>query len=179
MNIFLIGFMGSGKTTLGKLLSKKLGLTFADLDIEIQNKYCLPVGKLYVSIGKSAFREIEHNMLLELIKINNRVISVGGGVPCFYDNMDVMNREGITVYLKMNSESILQRLLNLPPAAVARRLLIANKSKEELFQFIKTNMEKRESFYNRAQIIVSNDVRDANITVERLVTALQMYDIKN
>lgn len=179
MNIFLIGFMASGKTTVGKILAKRLNMTFKDIDAEIENKHGMTAGKYYAAFGETSFRETERAILLELVKNNNQVISTGGGAPCFFDNMEVMNRQGITVYLKMNKEAIIQRLLKLPPASIARRLLIAEKSKEEIIQFITTNMDKREIFYDKARIAVSNEIQDACITVERIIAALQFYNHKN
>jgi shikimate kinase len=172
MNIFLIGFMGSGKTTLGKMLSKHQNMVFTDLDAEIENQKCMTVGKLNQILGESAFREIEYNILAEVIKTDNQVISVGGGTPCFFNNMELMNNSGITIYLKMDKEAILQRLLHLPPASLARRLSIANKSKTQIAQFVSSNLDKREKYYNQAKIVVENDVRDKIITLNRIVMAL-------
>jgi shikimate kinase len=179
MNIFLIGFMASGKTTVGKILSNRLRMPFTDLDIEIEKKHGISASKYYATYGEKSFREIERNILLELINNQNLIISTGGGAPCFFDNMEIMNREGITVYLKMNREAILQRLLKLSPASLARRLLIAEKSKEEIIRFIETNMDTREVFYNKAKIIVSNEVNDACIAVERIISILQLEGNKN
>ncbi len=179
MKIFLIGFMASGKTTVGKILANRLRMSFKDIDAEIEKKHGITAGKFYAAYGESAFRETERNILLELIKDDNLILSTGGGAPCFFDNMERMNHEGITVYLKMNKEAILQRLLKLSPASIARRLMIAEKSKEEIIQFIETNMNNREVFYNKARIVVSNEIQDACITVERIVSALQYYDNKN
>jgi len=179
MNIFLIGFMASGKTTVGKILAKKLRMSFKDLDLEIEKKHGITASKFYATFGEKSFRETERKILLELIKDKNLILSTGGGAPCFFDNMEIMNREGITVYLKMNKEAILQRLIKLSPASIARRLLIAEKSKEEIIRFIETNMDKREIFYNKARIVVSNEIQDACIAVERIVSALQFYENKN
>jgi shikimate kinase len=178
MNIFLIGFMGSGKTTLGKMLSKRKDMVFVDLDAEIENLKCMTVGKLNVILGEPAFREIERNILLEVIKTDNQIISVGGGTPCFFDNMELMNRAGITIYLKMDKESIHQRLLHLPPASLAKRLSIANKSKTQIMQFVTANLDKREKFYSQARIIVENDVHDKVITLNRIALALDDQKMK-
>jgi Shikimate kinase len=142
--------MGSGKTTVGKILANRLRMPFIDLDQEIELKNGISASKYYATHGEKLFRETERNILLEIVKNKNQVISAGGGAPCYSDNMDIMNREGVTVYLKMNRESILQRLLMLKPSSIARRLLIAEKSKEEIIRFVKTNMDKREIFYDKA-----------------------------
>jgi len=171
--------MGSGKTTVGKILANRLRMPFKDLDQEFELKFGIGASKFYATKGEKLFRETERKILLEIIKNNNQVISTGGGAPCFSDNMDIMNREGVTVYLKMNRESILQRLLMLKPSSIARRLLIAEKSKEEIMRFVETNMDTREIFYGKAGIIVSNDSNDACVAVENIISKLLLYDNKN
>jgi shikimate kinase len=179
MNIFLIGFMGSGKTTVGKILANRLRMPFKDIDQEFELKFGLPPSRFYATKGEKLFRESERTVLLELIMNKNFIISTGGGVPCFFDNMEVMNREGVTVYLKMNRQAILQRLLKLPPASIARRLLIAEKSKEEIIRFVESKMDEREVFYNKAQILVPNESDDACIAVERIISILEPGNNKN
>ena len=171
--------MGSGKTTVGKILANRLRMPFKDLDMELEQKQGITASKFYAIHGEDAFRKAERIILLELIKNKNLIISTGGGAPCYSDNMEIMNREGVTVYLKMNKDAILQRLLMLKPSSLARRLLIAEKSKEEIIRFIEANMEKREVFYNKARIIVENEGSNACIAVERIISMLQYYDNKN
>jgi shikimate kinase len=176
MNIFLIGFMGSGKTTVGKILANRLRLPFMDLDQEFERKFGITASKYYAENGEKLFRETERIILLEIIKNKNHVVSTGGGAPCYSDNMDIMNSSGVTVYLKMKRESILQRLLMLKPSSIARRLLIAEKSKEEIIKFIETNMDQRETIYDKASITVSNDSNDACNAVENIISQLKLYD---
>jgi shikimate kinase len=176
MNIFLIGFMGSGKTTVGKILANRLHLPFVDLDLEIEKKEGISASKYFASSGEQTFRETERNILLGIITNKNQIISTGGGAPCYSNNMEIMNREGVTVYLKMNREAILKRLLMLKPSSLSRRLLIAEKSKAEMMHFIETSMDERENFYNRAGLTVSNESDDACIAVERIISMLHYYD---
>ena len=96
--IFLIGYMGAGKTTVGKVLSRQLGLSFVDLDHYIEGRYHKTVGQLFAEKGEEAFREIERRMLREVAAFENVLISTGGGTPCFFDNMEFMNAYGTTVY---------------------------------------------------------------------------------
>src|SRR3712207_8127287 len=98
--IILLGYMGSGKTTLGNALSKDLGLPFYDLDWYIESRMRQTVKQLFDSVGEEGFRRIEHNMLHEVAEFENVIVSCGGGTPCFYDNMDYLNGQGATVYLK-------------------------------------------------------------------------------
>ncbi len=96
--VFLIGYMGAGKTTLGKALSKKSGLTFIDLDWYIEERYHKTIQQIFADHGEEGFREIEKNMLHEVSEFEDVIISTGGGTPCFFDNMDYMNSVGETVF---------------------------------------------------------------------------------
>ena len=98
-NIFLIGYMGVGKTTIGKQIAQGLGREFVDMDLFIENRYHKAVSGIFAEKGEDFFREIEHRILQEVAQFENTVIATGGGTPCFFDNMDLMNRTGITVYL--------------------------------------------------------------------------------
>jgi shikimate kinase len=151
--IFLIGYMGSGKTTVGKQLAKRLNLQFIDIDLFIENRYRKSVSAIFEEKGESGFREIERKALLEIIDFENVVISTGGGLPCFFDNMDVMNRVGITIYLKTSIEELVERLRN----GKQKRPLIKYKNPEEIKDFIATNLEKREKYYNEATFIFESD----------------------
>ena len=108
--IFLIGYMGAGKTTLGKAFSRELGLTFIDLDWYIEERFHKTVGELFTERGETGFRELERNMLHEVAEFENVVISTGGGAPCFFDNMEFMNRVGKTVFLDVHPDVLFRRL---------------------------------------------------------------------
>jgi shikimate kinase len=148
-NLYLVGYMGSGKTTIGKLLAEKLNRSFIDMDEFIENRYRKTIATIFEEKGENGFREIELRVLQETAGFENVVISTGGGLPCFFDNMEVMNRTGITIYLKASVDELVRRL-NFDKQ---KRPLIKGKNPEELRAFIETNLEKRESFYNRATII--------------------------
>ena len=98
--IFLIGFMGSGKTTLGKALAQKLGVDFIDLDLYIETRYHKTVREIFAESGEERFRQIEKSLLHEVADFENVIIAAGGGTPCFFDNIDYMNGHGTCVYLK-------------------------------------------------------------------------------
>lgn len=175
MNIFLIGFMGSGKTTIGKMLAAKLKFTFVDLDSEIELSQGMEVSNIFSKMGEQPFREMERDKLASFIKNDNHVLSVGGGFPCFYNNMETMNNTGVTIYLKMSAEAILARLLQLPKTSILSRPLIANKTNDELSDYIKSTLLKREPFYSQARIVVLNETTDTNITIERILAALSLH----
>lgn len=151
--IFLIGYMGSGKTTVGKQLARSLSLSFVDLDAYIENKYRKTIPALFAEKGEDGFRNIENQSLWEVAQFEDVVISTGGGTPCFFDNMEVMNRAGITIYLEVHPEDLADHLL----LSKTVRPLVAGKSKEELIPFITEHLGNREYYYRKAQIIYPID----------------------
>lgn len=102
VRIFLTGYMGAGKTTLGKAFARKMNVPFVDLDWYIEERFHKTVGELFTERGETGFRELERNMLHEVAEFENVVISTGGGAPCFFDNMEFMNRVGKTVFLDVH-----------------------------------------------------------------------------
>ncbi|MDD3910421.1 MAG: shikimate kinase, partial [Proteiniphilum sp.] len=138
--IFIIGYMGSGKTTVGKRLARSLSLSFIDLDAFIENKYRKSVSDIFTEKGEEQFRKIENRALIEVANIEDVVISTGGGTPCFFDNMDVMNKAGTTVYIQADPEELAARLL----ASKTVRPLIAGKPREEIIPFITEHLAQRE-----------------------------------
>jgi shikimate kinase len=144
--ILLIGFMAAGKTTLGKALAQDLGLQFIDLDHYIENRYHCTVAQLFAERGEEAFRQIERNMLHEVAEFEDVIIATGGGTPCFFDNISYMNEQGTTVFLKASVEVIHTRLT----IARTQRPLVANKSTDELHQYIADMLEHRSPYYEQA-----------------------------
>jgi shikimate kinase len=173
MNIFLLGFMGSGKSTIGKLLSSDLKTNFIDIDHVIEEKYKKTIGEIFSKEGEEKFRLLENDIITTNFTRNSEaVVSVGGGLPCFHNNMETMNNLGTTIYLKMSAQAIFERLWLLPEAARAQRPLLANKSKTELLNYIEQTLTAREPFYNKAKLIISNETFDATITLARIKMAL-------
>lgn len=160
MKIFLIGFMGSGKSTLGKQLARKLDFKYIDQDEYIEQKTGISVSNYFSQYGEPAFRKMEHESLKELLSKDNVVISTGGGAPCFYNNIDLMNENGIAIYLKLKPEILKSRLKH----AQTERPLIKGKTEEELLEFIKTKLLEREPFYMKARhIIESIDLKSEDL----------------
>lgn len=175
--IFLIGYMGSGKTTIGKNLSKAMGLQFIDLDLFIEGRHRKTVGELFAERGETAFREIEHRTLEEIAGFENIIISTGGGAPCFFDNMELMNRLGTTVYLKVSEAELADRLIHIKQ----NRPLIKDKNREELEMFISESLRKREDFYNQAKLVFDTEQllnkKDVDNMVANLVKILNVMQL--
>ena len=147
--IFLIGYMGSGKTTIGKLLAEQLGYTFVDMDTHIEEKHFKTVSQIFADLGEEQFRLLEQQCLHEVSEFENVVIATGGGAPCFFDNVDYMNRHGLTVYIKLSVEQLAERLEN---SKANKRPLLANRKGKELQDFIAEGLAKRDPFYSRAHL---------------------------
>ena len=153
--IFLIGYMGSGKTTVGQLLATQLGYSFIDMDNHIEGKLFKSVSQIFAELGEDQFRLLEKQCLHEVAEFDQVVISTGGGVPCFFDNMKYMNKQGVTVYLKLSSADLAERL---EQSHANKRPLLANRKGEELLHFISEELVKREPFYSQAAFSVSGEI---------------------
>ena len=148
--------MGAGKTTVGKALSKELGATFYDLDWYIESRMRKTVAQIFAERGEDGFRKMEYNMLHEVAEFENVIISCGGGTPCFFDNMDYLNQQGQTVYLKAAPEVLYSHLL----MGKVERPLIKGKSPEELITFIRQQLDKREPYYSKAKYTLDVSLMD-------------------
>jgi shikimate kinase len=148
--IFLTGYMGSGKSSIGQLLASQLDYNFIDLDKFIEKEYKMTIPEIFSSKGEKEFRAMEHNCLKKVVEKENTVVACGGGTPCYYGNMELMNNNGTTVYLKMSVDTLVNRLLH----AKDKRPLILNKTEKELKEFVNRQLEKREDIYHKAQYIV-------------------------
>ncbi|WP_025006744.1 shikimate kinase [Marinilabilia salmonicolor] len=136
--IYLTGFMGSGKSTFGRLLARELGFKFIDLDKYIEEEERTSISEIFARYGEEKFREIERLAVHESTKSGKAVIATGGGVPCHFDNIEIMNKHGLTIYLKVSPEALTDRLM----PAREHRPLIAGKSREELLAFIRSTLHK-------------------------------------
>ena len=167
--IIFLGYMGSGKTTIGNALSKDLGIPFYDLDWYIESRMRKSVKQLFESVGEEGFRKIEHNMLHEVAEFENVIISCGGGTPCFFDNMDYLNRQGDTVYLKATPE-VLFRHLKMGKTV---RPLLLDKTPEEVQTFIEERLRAREPYYTRAKYTLDVSLMDNYEKIKFSVASLK------
>jgi shikimate kinase len=154
--------MGSGKTTIGKLVAARLGYGFVDMDTHIENKQFKSVSQIFSEKGEAEFRRLEQSCLHEVAEFDDVIIATGGGAPCFFDNMDYMNSHGLTVYLKLTAKELADRLEAI---GGNKRPLIASKKGEELRQFIAEGLSGREPFYDKAVYSLSGSIEE---TVEEI-----------
>lgn len=172
--IFLIGYMGCGKSTLGRALGRTTGLQFIDLDNYIELRFHKTVSELFAEKGESGFREIERNMLHEVADFQNVIIACGGGTPCFFDNMDYMSEHGTTVFLDASIGKLHSRLMR----GRGKRPLIAQKNDEELLAFIEEALSKRMPYYRKAKVTFKTDLLESECeisdTVARFVKELAL-----
>jgi shikimate kinase len=151
MRIFLVGYMLCGKTTVSKKLANKLNFDFIDTDSFIENNVHYTINDIFEKFSQDVFRKIEHNTLLDIIKKDNIIVSTGGGMPCFNDNMQIIKENGISIYLQMNANEIFSRLkLSKHP-----RPLLKNLKEDEILSFIENDIKERERFYLQSNIITS------------------------
>lgn len=167
--IILIGYMGAGKTTLGKALAQELNLQFYDLDWYIEERYHKTIAQIFAERGEDGFREIERNMLHETAEFENIILSCGGGTPCFFDNMAYMNRQAKTVYLKATPEILTQHLR----MSKTERPLLKGKNDEELIQYISTSLETRIPYYSRAHYTFDVTLLDNSENIKDAVRSLK------
>lgn len=166
--IIIIGYMGAGKTTVGKALARELGLTFYDLDWYIEGRMRKTVPQIFAEKGEEGFRKIENAMLHEVAEFEDIVLSCGGGTPCFFDNMEYLNRQGDTVYLKATPDVLYKHL----KMGKTERPLLKNKTKEDMYRFIEEQLVQREPYYIKAKNVIDVSLMDnyekIKISVARL-----------
>ena len=167
--IYIIGFMGSGKTTTGKKLAAGLQWAFIDLDREIEAAAGKTISEIFSESGEENFRKMEADKLQKLDIKEDTVISVGGGTPCFSDNMHFMNKTGIVVYLRMTPGQLKSRL----SPDCDKRPLLMNINENDRYRYISEKLSERDIYYNKASVI--EDAINLNIgdLTEKLKTMMR------
>jgi len=168
--IFLIGFMGAGKTSIGKELSAKMNCSFVDLDLFIERRYHKSIRQIFDEKGEDAFREIEQKALREVAEFEDVVISTGGGTPCFHQNMQFMNEQGTTVYLQVSNAELIRRI-KLNKSA---RPLLKDFADDRLSRFVEESIAKRSSFYEQARIIFPSEMQNIGKDASSLMRLLSI-----
>ena len=164
MRIILIGMPGCGKTTIGKKVAMNLNLKFVDADEYIEEKYKMSISRLFATVNESGFRKLENEALKEMILQDDIVLSTGGGLPCFYNNIKILKDSGTVIYIKLPVKMLFHRLKN----AKKTRPLTANKSDEEILEYLDKTLSEREKFYNQANYIVDG----ANTNLTKFISTL-------
>lgn len=172
MKIILLGYMASGKSTIGRLLAKIVDFRFIDLDLFIENKEEMTISEIFTKKGEVYFRKIENIYLKELLSnYNNCVISLGGGTPCYSTNMDLImsNKETVCFYLKTSINEIVIRLMN---EKEQRPLVAQIESEESLKEFVGKHLFERNPFYLRSDFIIDTNQKTKENIVEEIVFKL-------
>jgi shikimate kinase len=174
-NIFLAGFMGSGKSTIGPILANTLGFDFADLDKTIEARSGKKISQIFETDGEPAFRTLEHATLKELAARDRCVVSLGGGSLASEENFELVHRAGIIVYIQLSPEEIVQRVHHRTDRPMLQDTAGVNLPLPEMEIRVRDLLQKREVFYSRADIIVPSDRRRVGATVDDIVKRLRGY----
>lgn len=166
MKIFIIGYMASGKTTFGKALASRLDVPFIDLDEYIESNYGKSIPEIFAEKGENGFRTIEREMLHKVAREDdNSVVACGGGTPCHFDNMEFLNKNGITIFLETSTPVLISRL----QAENASRPLVAGKSDDEIEEKVLTQLCQRLPFYMEAKLKWHGDDLESKQAIEENV----------
>ena len=166
--IYILGFMGVGKSTTAKGLARKLGYDFVDTDKLLEKKFKININNFFSKYGEELFRELEHEILLETFIYNKCVIATGGGLPCYFDAMDKINANGLSIFLKMDEKSIVNRLM----ASKQKRPLINDLSEEELLNFVEKELNSRKKYYEKASLTIPA----LNLNIDHLVAKISEHN---
>lgn len=164
MKIFLVGFMGSGKSVFGKKLAAFLGLDFVDLDSLIEENYRMTIPGIFSQFDETVFRNLETEVLQKFINNDNFVLSCGGGTPCFNNNMEIINKNGISIYIKLKPKTLADRLAN----SKTKRPLIKDLDSNELILKIEEMLTKRDVYYKKATITIEGISLKASDVAEKI-----------
>jgi shikimate kinase len=162
--VILVGYMGAGKTLLGKSIAEKLGIRFINSDSDIEQQTGMSVGQLFEQFGENHFRNLEKEYLSSLDVEESFVLATGGGTPCYNNQMDVLNSLGTTIYLQCSNETLFSRLKHERD----HRPLIAGLSDEELRESIYIRMRQREAIYQLAQFTIIEEEQKTETIIHRL-----------
>lgn len=161
-SIVLVGFPGSGKSTVGRRLASRLSLPFYDTDSSFEEKYRITVSDFFAKYGENFFRICEKSVLEELLSFPPCVIAAGGGTPCYFNSMELINGSALSVYIRLSPKSLFERLSHSRKV----RPLLSGKSPEELLAYIEEVLPQREIFYTQAALCVKGENMDVNVLVD-------------
>ena len=169
MRIYLLGYMASGKSRLGKHLALKLGFTFIDIDTVFEERFRISIPDFFEKYDEAAFRQIERLLLLETTREDNVVVSTGGGTPCFFDNLHIIKKAGFSVYLQWEIPALVERLRQ----AKRKRPLLKDIHEKHLENKIRDHLGERNVFYSQADLTVKADNESLENIIEQIVGRLK------
>ncbi len=170
MVIYLIGYMFSGKSTVGRRLAQRLGYTFVDLDEMFEERYRINISQFFRRYDEAAFRLIEHRLLLETAERDNLVVACGGGTPCFHNNMQFIKEHGRSIYLQLSVDEVLTRYR--ASSRKQQRPLLATLPPEKQHDHIANLLNQRLPYYNQADIVVNGYNDSPDTLVETILARL-------
>ena len=168
MRIFLVGYMGCGKSRWGKLIAEHYGFKFIDLDTHIEEREGMTVPEIFAEYKEEGFREREYAALNSISEIDNVIIATGGGAPCFHNNMQSMNQLGETIYIECTPELLRERITN----SKTERPLVKSLSWDELLKYIGEHLNERISFYDQAKYKIVSGKLELNDFIRLLDTVI-------
>lgn len=167
MHLYLLGFMGVGKTTIGKKLATLLNIPFVDIDLLIEEQTAQSVNDYFIENGEEAFRRLEAQTIRSLKDKNPMVVATGGGLPCYYNNMEFMHEHGYTVFLQATEKFIYSRLI----IAKTNRPLLKGMNKTQLHQFIEQKLLERNPLYLQSHFKVNIPPNNAEVLIKSIAYA--------
>lgn len=171
MIISLVGYMGCGKSHISKILSEKINFKLIDLDKEISRRNKLTIPEIFEKKGEIYFRKLERETLEEILATEeNLILSLGGGTPVYYNNMEIINNNSKSIFLKASIGTLTERLSKQKE----KRPIIANISDENLPEFIAKHLFERNEYYNKAMISVNTDSREPEDIVNEIIEKLYL-----
>nr|WP_314497761.1 shikimate kinase [uncultured Chryseobacterium sp.] len=171
MIISLVGYMGSGKSHISKILSDKLDFKLIDLDKEISRRNKLTIPEIFEKKGEIHFRKLEREILEEILAAEeNIVLSLGGGTPVYYNNMEIINLNSKSVFLRTSINTLIERISKQKE----KRPLIANISDENLPEFIAKHLFERNQYYSKAQFNISTDSKEPEQIMKEIIESLYL-----
>lgn len=162
--IYLVGYMGAGKTTAARRLAHRLGWEVVDTDALFEEKYKISVNDFFNKYDETLYRKLESEVLKATESLENVVVSTGGGTACYFDNMEWMNQHGLTVFLRISPQAAVDRVIH----SRHKRPLVEGKSEEELSEFVNRHYASRMPFYEQAIITVKSEDLDVDSLLEMI-----------
>jgi shikimate kinase len=167
-SIFLIGFMGAGKSTIGKKLAHRLGLQFFDLDKLIEAKAGCSISDIFKFLGEDAFRQLEQSCLQEIVAHDHILLAAGGGTPCFFNNIEIMKAKGLVIYIELPELVLYERLVK----AKKVRPSVRGMNEVELKAFIEKQLLTRKSFYEQADLTMNG----LSVNLTEIIEQIQLLN---